>query len=554
MSPSRRTVLALLFVLALLPAWGALPATGADAAPQNVTPAALQAVAQRLTLDLAAQGFEAQSGYVKLYTNEDCEQWSYPIMESCYFNNPAAPYLLPVAPFWPEEYVEPAMVRALGEVKEGYGTIRRFDPREAIVIFGVLPPQADYFGIQTYLFTREGAWDENSLAYRTIAEHFPLHLHTFFTKAPGSGKRIQILASLSNAINNVVIERQSPSHQAFDQFRVFIITPDRYMDNAIRAALGKSSIAAGDIFTEPIPRDMRVGLGEAADDFLTVIRYAMPADETAANAWRANPPLVVLRIRDANAERQPERYPQVQLEERTAAEAPAETALAPDLKDLLIAVGERWNQPCLPDAQGWCEPERLTNFVHLQIPPINLVGPECTEIGMNCLGDTQDTAYQAALRLWLDNGQVYAVAGPLATETGNATYVGLALNSSLKKKGFENIPDDELAGSALAYSSAVSNTEKLFLYYLARDCTGLEDLTGGKCVSIPTTGDKGLPFCANRADPTCELLQIARRDYIRPGTQRGPDAARLLLPVALTLQRPDFAANTIRLPVVFGGE
>jgi hypothetical protein len=68
--------------------------------------------------------------------------------------------------------------------------------------------------------------------------------------------------------------------------------------------------------------------------------------------------------------------------------------------------------------------------------------------------------------------RVYAVVGALGTRTGNATYVGLGLNSSLTQLGFDNIDDGMLAGSANAYD--VPNHERLYLQYLARDCTGLE--------------------------------------------------------------------------------
>ena len=65
---------------------------------------------------------------------------------------------------------------------------------------------------------------------------------------------------------------------------------------------------------------------------------------------------------------------------------------------------------------------------------------------MNCLAPTEDSAYFMGPRLPLPEDRVYALAGALSTETGNATYVGLGLNSSLTKLGFANIEDDLLAG------------------------------------------------------------------------------------------------------------
>ena len=107
---------------------------------------------------------------------------------------------------------------------------------------------------------------------------------------------------------------------------------------------------------------------------------------------------------------------------------------------------------------------------------LKLTGPECVKVGMNCLAPNEDAAYFMGKRLWLpDNQRVYAVIGALGTQTKNATYVGLGLNSSANQLGFDNIEDDTLAGTANEYTD-VPNHERFFLYYFARDCTGLETL------------------------------------------------------------------------------
>ena len=83
---------------------------------------------------------------------------------------------------------------------------------------------------------------------------------------------------------------------------------------------------------------------------------------------------------------------------------------------------------------------------------LNLTGPECVKVGMNCLAPNEDAAYFMSTRLWLPDDRVYAVVGALGTQTGNATYVGLGLNSSVTQLGFANIDDDTLAGSADGYT------------------------------------------------------------------------------------------------------
>ena len=83
----------------------------------------------------------------------------------------------------------------------------------------------------------------------------------------------------------MVIERQSVA--AFDQIRYFIITPDKFMDKAVRQAFARISVKDEDVFTEPIPEDMNVGLDEAADDRPVRMRLFQPklASERGISRW-----------------------------------------------------------------------------------------------------------------------------------------------------------------------------------------------------------------------------------------------------------------------------
>ena len=254
----------------------------------------------QFTAELKKGGFEVAQGYFQLWRIEDCPK-SFEVMGTCYFNNPTAPYVMAVVPYWPNEFVDPATKNAFGETKDGYGTTFRFDPNEAIVIFGFLPPKAAYFGIQSYLFTRKGAYKTDNDTYRLIEQIGAKDV--FFHTVPGRPKQDRILSfdSLSDSNNNVVIERQSGG--SFGQFRYFIITPDRYMDQQIRQVLHNLSVADKDIFTEGIPSNMRIGLDADADDFVSGIRYSLPDDGgeegTPSDTWRHNPTMSLLRIRDS---------------------------------------------------------------------------------------------------------------------------------------------------------------------------------------------------------------------------------------------------------------
>jgi hypothetical protein len=311
------------------------------------------------------------------------------------------------------------------------------------------------------------------------------------------------------------------------------------MDEAVRSALAAVSIDPRHIFTEPIPSTreegdsgMNVGLGASADEFLFLMRYAMPKDGGGPGSpslkWQEELPLTVLRVRDTSDRAAQSYDPPILLDERTAVD---ESPLAADLSRLVAAVNERWGQPC---PNGDC-PELAFDFLDLQGPEVNLVGPECTKIGMNCIGDNQDTTYQMTSDVLLDTGYVYAVAGTLGTRTGNATYVGLSVNDSYMIKGAANIDSDQLRNTAGAYAAELTNPSKFYLVYVARDCAAIDELTDGNCFEVT---DEMLPVCTDLADPDCHPLKLVQREYVSKGTARGPDSTLLLPPKLIRLELP----------------
>jgi hypothetical protein len=482
----------------------------------KVSAAMVNRIAARLASDLARKQYDVAQGYVKLYTQADCAK-SYEIMKSCYANNPAAPYILPVVPSWPEEYFDPNTWGAFGETDEGNDVLYRLDPREAIVVFGVTPPPAKYFGIQTYVFSQEGSFDKSSEPYEFLETNFPNFLDFMFQTVPNEGDRVQSFSSLSNAINNFVIERQSGS--SFGKLRFFIITPDQGMNGVVRRALRRLGIPAADVFTEQIPPlesydgtavvASPLGLEYQDTAFATVMRYARPDSETAADEWRAALPLAVLRVRvNARSNRPAKPYGPLVLDTRTAN---SEAYLGPAVNALATGVCKTWGYtPC---------PNQIT-LIDGQSQPISAVGPKCRATGMNCLADTQDTSYKFSPNLPIDNGQVYAILGTLPTNTGNATYVGLSVNDSTYLEGVQDIPDSTLDGTANNYD--VPYSSKLFVYYFSRDCAHFESKTGGNCFQITDTMvPKGHP------------IKLVERAYLRPGTVRGPDSVNVLNPIVI---------------------
>ena len=167
-------------------------------------------------------------------------------------------------------------------------------------------------------------------------------------------------------------------------------------------------------------------------------------------------------------------------------------------------------------------------------------GPACREIGMNCLADGQDASYFFAQPRPLDTGRIYAAVGTLATETGNATYVGLSVNDASLLKGALNVEGTTLKGSASGYYSEVPSPvplEKFFVHFFTRDCAAIADLTDGACTTIttdmiPLAGDDKAPGDADLHG----MFSMAVRAYVSPESERGrgPDPQLQLPPHALT--------------------
>lgn len=488
----------------------------------NKVPGRVESTAQRLTHALQKQGFEVSRGYFKLWASTDCE-YTFDKLGLCFGNNPAAPYIVPTLPKWPDEDVIPQIATVWKPSPPGYLDLFRLDPREAIVVLAQMPPPGRYFSEQSFVFSHEGTYNTSSktymdLAYLTSTGKIPdFIMSLFFRQVPGVPERIFLFASLSNPINNVVIEEKAGT--AFDQLRYFIITPDDFMNKAVREAFAGVSVADKDIFTEQIPSDLRLGLDTSSDDFATFFRYAQPLDEGKAATWKKDLPLVVLRVRDTNHAAQPYTTPYVE-EPRTAFD---EYTLQNDLFSLVSAVYQRWNGAACTKAD--CSDVGAKPFVDFQEFPIYMQGPRCVPIGENCMGDNWDAAYNVAGRYSVDNGEVYALVGTLGTKTGNATYVGLGINQISRFNGVANLSDQSLNGTASGFAGEVSNTDSFFVYYFARNCSAIKALTEDHCFEI-----------TEEMIPEGDSIAFSIRDYVRPGTKRGPDSTKVLNPVVMRVK------------------
>ncbi|MGW3266412.1 hypothetical protein [Streptomyces sp. NPDC001056] len=496
-----------------------------------------------LVADLQKNGFRVNPGYARLYTQQDCKDFTYPRMRNCYANNPAAPYVTPVVKTWPNEYVDPAVVNAFGSMRPGYTSTYRLDPRDAVVMYGKMPPPGRYMGLQTWEFSQDGHWKASDRRKWEQKPDQPVPLQYLFDTIPPDAprsERTQSASALGDIVNNVVMERQSG--QPFDKNRYFIITPSATTDHAVRRALHAQGVPDEDIFTEQIPaRDNLgpigpLGMGKNAIDFFTTFRYAVPApdQQQAADKWRKNPPLTVMRVRAPASVGPVQRYGALTFAKRTANN---EAYLADDMRNLVAAVCDRVSTAARLRTRDCGQQQSASAPLPDLVRDFGWTGPYCRKIGMNCLGDQQDAAYFLSRPLPIDSGQVYAVVDTLATETGNATYTALSANDASLMAGVANVLDTGLKGSAEDYAKTVEHSDKFFVHYFSRDCSVLRGVPDWpkNCTEITTGMLPPRAGTAGEGDPALHgMFMASLRDYVKPGTERGPDSTKLLTPRILT--------------------
>ena len=477
--------------------------------PKNNVPASLERIAKNLTEDLEHHDFEVKRGYFSLFTVADC-QYPIAILGNCFGNNPVAPYIVYALPSWPGEYVDPTLVNLTGPTPAGFNNVFRFDPKEAVIILAQLPPQGAHFGLQHYEFSREGTINTSDPIYLWLGTQSAVIQKLFFDYCPDP-TRLRIFASIGNSNNNGVVERQSGA--SFGAERYFITTPDQYMARTMTQYLRDAGVPdTRQIFLEPVSSQFKVGLEKSAYDFNFLMRYAMPQNKTDADAWRASLPMVVLRVRDKDHHRAPEPYPGPVLDPRLAND---ELPLKPDLENLAIALKDYWDQPGAPSPPTFDAQTK-----------IDMVGPDCDIRGMNCQGDAQDTAYIGSFNSSLDHQEVYALMGTMGTITGNATYVNVSIYESVQFYGVVSIDNTEIQGTATQFCASadctgISNVDKLYLFYITRDC---QSLGLSNCFSV---GEDKIP--------PGQQFKIVQRTYIKPGTERGPDSTKLVQPIMVQL-------------------
>lgn len=494
--------------------------TAENANGQNISAASLS---DPLRAKLSSQGYSSLVGSYAVIGIDECERFV-PVFGSCYGNNPASPYLIPTAPYWSDEFVDPFYGQVPTVDNENFGT-RRQRADEALVVLGRTGPTAAYTGIQSYLFTRQGQPGGTFFA-RLIGALAPESLTKFLFEVSPNPDRFTAFASLGDSVNNAVIAKSVGQTSGFDQEIAFVSTADRDLADQIRLDLISLGLPKNRIFVEQIPNNVKLGYQASADDLVTLIRYALPKDAVKGEAYRHSNPFSVLKVRKTTPKLLTRRFGDPVM---TAKQGNDESQLETSLNDLTSYARSVF--------QVAADAEQIALF------PTNLIklsGPDCIKNQINCLGDSQDTdSYRAIPAVELGLRDVMIVTGVNHNETGNATYVSLAVSKSEILQGIASVSqtgagagfvagelkgsvDDFLAQTNLPKSDGlIANKGKLYIHLFARDCTGLPSCT---TISVDDL-------------PLDQRVGLVQRAYLRPGNTVGADPEVMLSPNVVIWKR-----------------
>lgn len=519
-----RYVAAGLAVASLALCFGVSPAWAGDRAAVAATdplskinrlPIALERTVGLFRTDMEGKGFAVARGYWTLWGVADCK---YPIqtLGYCYGNNPTAPYALAVVPPWKDEYQDQKFHHILNAPERNMTPNYRLDKREALVIVAQLPPSARYLGIGTNVFTRQADLNTSDPIYQFVAD--PLLRDILFGVSPDPSRRMMV-SSIGNSTNNVVIQDQT-GKSPWDTPAYFVITSDAGLAADVTDALTHAGAAASAIFTEVVAPDLvRLGLDQSADDLITYIRYSMPDSLAVGEQWRQDLPMTILRVRDMSARQYSNPFAIPTYYERSATYD--ENQLKDDFKRLQDAVIASWGQEGKTSPVPFFSAYKALDLLGQHCLGCGYPDPTRTRGPMDCLGDSQDADYQISQASpKLDDDKVVAVVGVLSTETGNATYTSLSVNWFPQLVGVKSIDDPALKGTAANFAEVLENDPNLFyVYYVARDCTGLTH-----CVEI-----------SKQQVPVGGIIKFIQRNYMNPGSRSGPNPTKILNPITVVL-------------------
>ncbi len=459
--------------------------------------------------NLNRDGYTVDQGTVAVVDNAACERFVM-VFGSCFGNNAAAPYIVPVPPI-DSTLVDPyygGIFTTFGETGSPSNMFYRLSDRDALVTIVSPPPKAAYLGYQGYLFSRSTSEYTGSSSGKTISPN---------------PSRYEIFGSFGNDVNSVILERSIGSFWGGNPI-VYVSASNSNVADSIKANAAANGLDSTHVFIEPIGANILTGPTLAADDILTLLRYALPEDAAASTEWLRSirSSIRVYRISSNTATA---RYPTpVNTPKIATSEANYETPL-----DELSSSLSTWLTA--HQSSGATTTIKMTVSDHVDSTGkiFGLVGGECIAAGTSCLGDNQDTdSYRSGVIGKLTGNNIAIVAGVNHAVTNNASYISLAVYNAQTITGVASVSQTNplavgfnsgvMTGSAEAvlrslglYDSASSTLKaalpSLYVEFVARTCTAVPTY----CIALGTTA----------ALPQAVPVFITQRAYVRPGSTSG---------------------------------
>lgn len=472
---------------------------------------------------LRISGYRVLQGNAFLFTNNDCPTFV-SIFGSCFGNNSAAPYVVPQIPI-EGSYVNPdyaAPLNAPGPNGQTTNIVYRLGDEDALITVVSYPSTAAYFGYQSYVFTSEISNYPLSRPLQVVAPH-----------GSNPPSRYELFASVGNDVNNVVVQNQFQSPWN-GQVVVYVTTSNQTLANDLVQQLTVGGVNAKAIMIEKLGANVRTGNGQTADDLVTLIRYAEPQDQAAANDWLNNVNNYV-KVYKVSKPTSVSRYPNNRYTPRTSNSELLLSASLDELAGLL---------------NGWLATTQPTQIIQTQTftpttvydpltqTPAGLVGSDCIEKGTICAGDNQDTyTYAVSPKIQLGTNDTMLVAGLNHNLFSNSSYISLSIYNASESAGVASASQTNaeavgfnqgtLGGSAEAvlrelglYNNASAALKlalpKLYVSLISRSCT----YATSYCVNLQ--GTSLIPAGAN--------IDMYERAYLRPGDTTSADLNNMLRP------------------------
>ena len=495
---------------------------GCGGSSSSSTTSTLQSYMNAVT-GLRTSGYQVQQGNAFLFTNASCPTFV-GIFGNCFGNNSAAPYVVPQPPvgdsYEDPDYAVPLDTYTANGVKTNI--IYRLSDNEALISVVQYPPTAAYFGYQSYVFT-------SAMSNYTTTD--PLQVVAPHGSNPPS--RYELFASIGNDVNNVVVQNQFQTPWN-GQVVVYVTTSNQVLADDLVQQLSANGVNAKAIMIEKIGANVVTGKGAAADDLVSLIRYAVPQDQNAANAW-LNDVNSNVKVYKVSKQTSVTRYPNNRYTPRSSTSELALTAPLDELAALLNA----WLASVQPTQTIQTENFRtLTLYNPVTQTPSGLVGSDCIEKGTICDGDNQDTyTYALSPKVQLGANDTMVVAGLNHNLFSNSSYISLAIYNAAEAAGVASVSQTNpeavgfnagnLTGSAEAvlrdlglYNNASAALKlalpKLYVSLISRNCS----YATSYCVSLD--GTNLIPAGAN--------INMYERAYLRPGDTTAADVNNMLRP------------------------